>query len=182
VSGPGTDANTVIIGQVRHAPGVPAVYALVGGRGAAAHVAYVGIAGELRRRLEQHLDRRNSSVTTGESAATLNVDRLTEVRWWEHPRFTDRAALEAAEIVAIDILGPALRSRGATTGAAGAVAADPAIAAEFAALFAGAPSGRLVLPTLQAALDRIDVLEHRLDALAARLEELELRDPRERPS
>jgi hypothetical protein len=161
---------TLTIERLRLAPNVPAVYALMGGRGATAHVAYVGIAGRLRGRLEQHLILRDSSVTTGVKAASIIPENVTEVRWWEHPRFADRAGLEAAEIVAIDQLDPALRSRGATTAVATALLADAGIAADFAALFSGQPTGRLILPSLQDALDRIDALERRIDTLAARLD------------
>jgi hypothetical protein len=42
----------------------------------------------------------------------LNPDYVTELRWWEHPDFAERYVLEAAELVAYDMLNPALRSRG----------------------------------------------------------------------
>ncbi|MFM9106350.1 MAG: hypothetical protein ACKOWF_06585 [Chloroflexota bacterium] len=160
---------TRTIDRLKLAPNEPAVYALLGGEGSGAYVAYVGVASALRRRLEQHLERRDSSVTTGAAAVSLDPERVTEVRWWEHPRFGERAALEAAEMVAIEALAPALRSRGAPAAAARDLLADPLAAAEFAALFAAAPSGRLVLPSLAAALDRIAALERRLDLLEARL-------------
>ena len=48
-----------------------------GGRGRGAHVVYV--AGKLKQRVEQHLVRRDSSVTTGASAVCLNPDLVTEV-------------------------------------------------------------------------------------------------------
>ncbi|MCD4782602.1 MAG: GIY-YIG nuclease family protein [Candidatus Eremiobacteraeota bacterium] len=84
-------------------PKYPAVYAMYGGTGRSQYVAYVGIAKNLRQRLEQHLIRRDSSVTTGTSASTLNPDYVTEIRWWTHSRFSDRAALEAAEIIAFNL-------------------------------------------------------------------------------
>ena len=160
---------TATIERLRLVPNVPAVYALLGGTGAGAWVAYVGIAGALRRRLDQHLVLRDSSVATGAGAVALNPDRVTGARWWEHPRFTERAALEAAETIAITALDPALRSRGAPSAAARALLADPAVAAEFAALFAAPPAGQLILPSLADALDRIAALEARLSALETRL-------------
>ncbi len=60
----------------------PAVYALVGGKGNHTYVAYVGIAGKLRNRLAQHCVFRDSGVTTGTSATTLNSDCPREIRWW----------------------------------------------------------------------------------------------------
>ncbi len=99
-------------------PNGPAVYALYGGHGSAAHVAYTGIAGKLRQRVAQHLVLRDSSVATGTSAAVLNPDYVTRVEWWTSPEFSDRHVLEAAELIAFDVLNPALRSRGTTSEAA----------------------------------------------------------------
>lgn len=60
-------------------PSVPAVYAMYGGRGASAYVAYVGLADVLKRRVGQHLIRRDSSIVTGVAAVSLNPDLVTEV-------------------------------------------------------------------------------------------------------
>lgn len=150
-------------------PSAPAVYAMYGGRRAALHVAYVGVAEKLRGRIEQHLERRDSSMTIGVSAAGLNPDQVTELKWWTDAQFSDRVALEAAELVAFEILDPALRSRGRVQGAARQLATDPTFHDRMAALFAGTPAGRLVLPTLQDALDRVARLEHRLQLLEERL-------------
>jgi hypothetical protein len=147
-------------------PAGPAVYALYGGRGRP-YVAYVGSAGHLRSRIEQHLVRRDSSVTTGVSAVSLNPDFITEVRWWEHPSFADRAALEAAELVAFDVLEPVLRSRSAVSEAARALSSDADFQAAMRSVFDAEPAGGLVLPTLQEALDRIAALEERVRALEA---------------
>jgi hypothetical protein len=84
---------------------------LYGGTGKRAHVAYVGITDSLKRRAAQHLLTCDSSVVTGTSAVGINPDYVTEIRWWEHSRFSKRAAREAAEMVAFDVLDPALRSR-----------------------------------------------------------------------
>ena len=99
--------------SVSELPYTPAVYAMYGGQSRGLYVAYVGVAGQLRSRIEQHLIRRDSSVTTGTSAVQLNPDKVTQLQWWEHPGFADRRTLEAAEMVAFNILEPALRSRGA---------------------------------------------------------------------
>src|SRR4051794_39391074 len=74
--------------------------------------AYVGEAGNLGSRIDQHFVRRDSSVATGVAAATLNPDAVRAVRWWEHAFFDDKVARQAAELVAFRILDPALRSRG----------------------------------------------------------------------
>lgn len=60
-------------------PNASAVYAMLSGSGAGsgAYVAYVGVAGKLKQRITQHLVRRDSSVTTGASAVSLNPDLVT---------------------------------------------------------------------------------------------------------
>src|SRR5215218_2579111 len=93
-------------------PKKPAVYAMYGGWPPRLWVAYVGEAGHLASRIDQHFVRRDSSVATGAAAATLNPDAVREVRWWEHASFAEKVERQAAELVAFDILGPALRSRG----------------------------------------------------------------------
>jgi hypothetical protein len=103
------------IESVSGLPSVQAVYAMYGGQGRSLYVAYVGLASNLRQRLTQHLIRRDSSVMTGVSAVSLNPDLITEVRWWEHPDFARQEILEADELVAFDVLEPALRSRGGIT-------------------------------------------------------------------
>jgi hypothetical protein len=146
-------------------PNEPAVYALYGGRGRSVHAAYVGVTDKLRQRITQHLVRRDSSVVTGVSVVSLDPDLVSEVRWWLHPSFNDPAHVMAAELIAFDILEPILRSRGAVDGRAGVLAADEAFAAPMQALFGGEPTGRLVIPTLADAMERIAALERRLTAL-----------------
>lgn len=150
-------------------PGRPAVYALYGGRGRGLHVAYVGSARDLRTRITQHLIRRDSSITTGTTVAMLNADLVTQVRWWDDGAFADESCLLAAELIAFETLEPALRSRGQPQEQARKLAADPAFSAQMRALFAGEPTGRLTLPSLQDALERIAALEERLNTLEALL-------------
>jgi hypothetical protein len=152
-------------------PGVPAVYAMYGGRGRGAYVAYVGLAKSLRTRVDQHLVRRDSSVTTRASAVSLNPDLVTEVRWWGHPDFDKQDVLEAAELVAFDVFEPALRSRGNITDRAKALYADSQFCEQMRSLFSDRPQGVLVLPTLREAWERITELEERVRALEKRLAE-----------
>ena len=51
-------------------------------------VAYVGIAGNLRSRLDQHFVRRDSSVVTGTSAVGVNVEHVRYVDWWRTRSWT----------------------------------------------------------------------------------------------
>lgn len=92
-------------------PTVPAIYAMYGGQDRR-YVAYVGIGDNLRRRVTQHLVNRNSSATTDTGAVRLHPEQISAVMWWEHPSFADRVGLEAAELVAFDMLQPTMRSRG----------------------------------------------------------------------
>lgn len=160
--------------SISHLPPCPAVYALYGGR-SRPYVVYVGIAGNLRSRIEQHLVRRDSSVTTGVAAAALNPDLVTEVRWWKHPAFADRGHREAAELVAFDVPEPTLRSRGGVGEGARVLHADATFHTAMHQLFTSEPAGRLVIPTLQDALDRLEQLEARVQALEARLGNEEVR-------
>lgn len=150
-------------------PSQPAVYALYGGRGRGLHLAYIGSARDLRTRITQHLIRRDSSVTTGASVVTLNVDLVTQARWWEHPGFAEESRLLAAELIAFELMEPVLRSRSQPQEQARQLAADATFSAQMRELFAGEPTGRLTLPTLQDALERIAALEERLNTLEAQL-------------
>lgn len=146
-------------------PNIPAVYALYGGRGRGYYCAYVGVAGKLKGRVLQHLVRRDSSVTTETSAVVLKPDYVTEVRWWEHPNFKERHFMQAAELVAFDILNPILRSRGAIQDKARQLYSDEAFRKEMETLFQGKPAGQIALMTLQEAFERITALERRVEDL-----------------
>ena len=151
--------------SVNELPPAPAVYAMYGGAGRE-YVAYVGLADNLRRRVKQHLVNRDSSVTTGTSAAGLNPDHIRAVEWWTDPGFSDRTTLAAAELVAFDMLQPALRSRGGITAAAQTLANDDGFRARIKALL-GTPSGRLDIPQLIDLIERLAELESRVARLEA---------------
>ena len=140
-------------------PNTPAVYAMYGGTGGSRYVAYVGIAGKLKQRIAQHLIRRDSSITTGATAVSLNPDKVTEIRWWEHEQFADSDYLSAAEMVASRVLDPVLLSRGKIGDKAKAMAADSEFNAKMKKLFEGESAGHLIVPNLKEALDRIEELE-----------------------
>ena len=155
--------------SISELPQTPAVYAMYGGRGRGSYVEYVGIARSLRGRVEQHLVRRDSSVTTGTTAVCLLPDHITEVRWWHRPDFEKQDVLEAAELVAFDLLEPALRSRGNITDRAKTLYHEPTFSQTCRDLFHRLPSGILVLRSLTDALDRIALLEKRMLELERRL-------------
>ncbi len=149
-------------------PTTPGVYALYGGQGRSRYVAYVGSGKDLQRRIEQHLLRRDSSVATGTSAACLNPDYVTEVRYWKHKRLVGKVGREAAELVAYDILDPALRSRGIISNKAKQLYQDGVFYEQMESLFREPARGILVIPSLQDALERLAQLEKKLEDLARR--------------
>jgi hypothetical protein len=150
-------------------PSVPAVYAMFGGQARSRFVAYVGLGSKLRGRIEQHLIRRDSSVTTGVSAVSLNPDYVTEVQWWEHSTFEKQDALEAAELVAFDVLEPALRSRGGITDRAKQLYKEQEFREQMIAVFSGEATGCLRIRSLAQACKRIGELEIRLREIETRL-------------
>lgn len=151
-------------------PNVPAVYALYGGQSRAMHVAYVGLATKLKSRIMQHLVTRDSSVTTGIHAVSLNPDYVTKVEWWEYPDFADSTILAATELVAFDVLTPVLRSRGAPQEQAQKLYQDEEFKSKMQLLLKGDPSGSLLLPPLQ---ERVSALEARIIELEQRIVKLE---------
>ena len=151
-------------------PNVPAVYAMFGGQRRSRYVAYVGLGSKLRGRIEQHLVRRDSSVTTGVSAVCLNPDFVTEVRWWEHTDFARQDVLEAAELVAFDVLEPALRSRGGITDRAKQLYQEPDFRDRMNAVFSEGASGCLRIRSLSQAWEQIDKLAERLRQVELRLD------------
>lgn len=62
------------ITSISQLPAVPAVCAMFCGHGQGLYVAYVGIAGALRQRINQHLIIRDSGVATGTAAVGLRAD------------------------------------------------------------------------------------------------------------
>lgn len=152
-------------------PNRPALYALYGGTGRHAYVAYVGITDKLKRRVAQHLLTRDSTAATGTSATGINPDYVTEVRWWEHRRFSKPAAREAGELVAFKLFDPALRSRKPIGQAAQELLKNSPFRKEMKMLFKKKPTGHLRIPSLEQVWRRLSAFEERLDRLEERLKE-----------
>ncbi len=152
------------VSSVSKLPSVPAVYVLYSGK----DPVYIGVSDKLRNRVEQHLVKKDSSIATQTSAACLNPDYVTEVRWWEHTLFASRDQLEAAELVAYEVFEPALRSRGVPSKRAAELSGEEEFRAEMKRLFSGEASGQLTVLTLQDALNKIEKLEDRVKALEKR--------------
>jgi hypothetical protein len=156
---------TIIVKALNAVPKKPGLYAMYGGVPPRTWVAYVGQAGNLAQRLSQHLDRRDSSVTTGTSAVGLNVDHVALAAWWVHPAFSDKDHRLAAELIAFRVLEPALRSRGGISAQAESLSNDPQFATDMAALLQGEPTGTYQPATLSDLADRIANIEARLRRL-----------------
>ncbi|GGE57437.1 hypothetical protein GCM10011517_26540 [Actibacterium pelagium] len=98
--------------EIRMLPNKSGVYCLLGSSVRSPYPAYVGIGTNLRNRVSQHLEYRNSSVTTGASAVSLDASQVGGCQWWTDPVLEDAIRLHAFELVAFDHLNPTLRSRG----------------------------------------------------------------------
>jgi len=145
--------------SISELPNLPAVYALYGGKGRNFYVAYIGTAGKLKQRIDQHLVRRDSSVAIKTSAVGINADHVTAVKWWEHVDFRNKNSLLAAEMIAADLLDPALKSRGLVSASANTIYQDKIFKKDMRSLFRGQPTGYLTMLTLQDAFDHIRELE-----------------------
>lgn len=163
----GARTRDLLVSSIADLPNVPAVYAMYGA-GRNPRAAYAGIGERLRRRVHQHLVKRDSSVPTGTSVVGLNVEYVRQVAWWEHEEFNDRWWLEAGELVAFEMLAPDLRSRGEIRHFAGDIARSQKFRRQMRKLFDGPPTGRLILPDLPEIALRLASLERRIANLEAR--------------
>ncbi len=161
-------SSQVLLG-IADLPNCPALYALYGGTGRHAYVAYVGITDKLKRRAAQHLLTRDSSAATGTSAVGINPDYVTEIRWWEHRRFSIPSAREAAELVAFKLLDPALRSRKRIGKAAQKLYESGSFRKEMEMLLKKNPTGHVRFPSLEQVARRLSTFEDRLGKIEERL-------------
>ncbi|MGY1632231.1 hypothetical protein ACI784_11065 [Geodermatophilus sp. SYSU D01186] len=131
-------------------------------------MAYMGIAGNLNSRLVQHFVRRDSSVVTGTSAVGVNIEHVRYVQWWESDLLVDDIGRHAAELIAFEVLDPALRSRGVPRKEALELREEAVFRHSVEQMLHDPPAGRLVLPRLIDVSTRITDLELRV----ARVEKL----------
>ena len=146
-------------------PRVPGIYAFHVGGSRVKSIAYVGSTGNLRNRVSQHLEYRDSSVTTGASAAVLNPDYIDSCTWWTHPNFADRLGRESAELIAFDVLNPTLRSRARPMAESVTRSREHGFIDEMRILFNDSPSGSVSFPGITTAMEKIKDLEDRLAKL-----------------
>ena len=146
-------------------PTTNGIYALYAGAGRVTSIVYVGSSGNIRRRLSQHLEYRDTSVATGAAAATLNVDSIKSASWWIHPRFKDKIYLAAAELIAFDVFTPTLRSRARVQKESIDLSNTPTFINEMHKLFQSQPAGTVSFPYITDAVRQINSLENRVSEL-----------------
>jgi hypothetical protein len=156
--------------DVRRIPKEPGIYCLLGHSERGAYPAYVGKASRLQIRVSQHLEYRNSSVTTGASAASLKPELVAGCQYWTHADFADAATLAAAELVAFDVLQPVLRSRGGLNQAADALRMSKQFN-EWARKLLTKPSGEVRFRSISELSAVLRSLEERIVALEIELAE-----------
>jgi hypothetical protein len=151
--------------EIKNLPQLPGIYGLKSPTDKEGSYSYVGLSKRLRDRVTEHLLRRDSSVTTGASATSLNPDKIAECHWWCHKTFVDKKSREAAELIAFEILDPTLRSRGSPTDEATELSQDQEFKSQMEELFSGAPSGCIVFYDLSWAVSKIKELENEIKLL-----------------
>lgn len=129
------------------------------------NAAYVGMSSRLRARIEQHFIRRDSSITTGAAAASLNPDRIHTIKWWLEERFTNREWLEAAELVAFEVFEPTLRSLGGVSEKARTISEEPGFKDEVRSILSRAPDGEFLPLNLKNLHARVLALESEIRKL-----------------
>ena len=104
-------------------------------------------------------------MTTGTSAVSLDPDFITKLCWWQAEDFRERDVLEAAELIAFEILEPSLRSRGRISEAARSIAKDNSFRERMKELFKGEPAGTVEFPSISDLSEKINELEQRIEEL-----------------
>ncbi len=149
----------------------PGIYCLLGFSHRGLWPAYVGIGTNIQTRVSQHLEYRNSSVSTGASAVSLDPSLIGGCRWWTDPSFQDPVRLLAAELIAFEHLQPALRSRGGINRAALDLQRDPAFCAWVSDLLTQQTS-MVEFPGISHLGKQVRALEKKIEILEAKLAEL----------
>jgi len=152
-------------------PTNPAIYTLHGGKKGTKFVAYVGIGDNLRNRIIQHMVRRDSSITTGTGIITLNPDYITEIHWWNHPRFEKREVLEATEVIGFEVFDPLLRGRGKLSEKARMLLSDTLFREDTVSLLKEKPSGSMKFLDYQDLIEKIGELENKVERMESKITE-----------
>jgi hypothetical protein len=103
---------------------------------------------------------------------SLNPDYVESMSWWENESFVEKVNLKAAEMIAFEILNPALRSRAGDDGAGARLLSNKEFRKSMEILFKGLPTGTAQFPSLSEAISRISKLEDQLQKLESQIEKL----------
>jgi uncharacterized small protein (DUF1192 family) len=95
----------------------------------------------------------------------LNPELVRGVEWWTHDLLSDPVTLEAAEMVAFDVLDPTLRSQGHHSAPAQTLYSMSEFKKNFRKVFSGAPTGTLTIETVAELSGRVGELETRIAKL-----------------
>lgn len=155
-------------------PRKPGLYCLQGYSAKGLYNAYVGISGNVQNRVSQHLEYRNSSVTTGGSAVSIDPHLVGGCRCWCVTEFEDKSFLTAAELVAIQMLDPVLRSRGAQHLEGARLAATSEFASRIAEIIRR-PTVEVSFPDITELARKVELLSRRVDALERMLSAVEVK-------
>ena len=147
-------------------PDKPGIYALYDGfRGN--KCVYVGKSGKLKTRIRDHLILRISTVTSGTSGASINVENLTRLKWWTNDCFEDADYLDAAETLAFKFLNPVLSSRGGRLKSGKKFLKDSEFVDEVSGILEN-PGGEIELLSYSKLYEKVIDMEERLSALENR--------------
>ena len=144
-------------------PNEPGIYALYDGINGNTCV-YVGKSGKLKTRIRDHLILKISTVTSGTSGASINVENLSKLRWWTNPNFSEDGYLDAFETLAFGYLDPQLRSRGGRLKSGQSYLEDSAFN-EMVKESLKKPSGEIELLSFGKLYQKIQDLENRISRL-----------------
>jgi len=133
--------------EITNLPQDPGIYGLKSPTDGEGSYSYVGLSKEIKNRVREHLLRRDSSVTTGASATSLNPDKIEKCHYWTHKKFFEKEYLEAAELIAFKILNPILGSRGSPSSNAKEFQ-DKEFISQMEELFSGRPTGSVSFPDI----------------------------------
>ncbi len=155
--------------SIRGLPNKPAIYILLSGKGQNS-ILYVGETDNLRRRIGQHIVKRDSSVTMEGSPVKIDPTHVEKVEWWEHSDLENPVAREAAELIAFEIFNPRVRSGANVRKDSVTMSKDAKFYGTISSLFKGLPTGRLVIMNIESVVEKLVALEERISKLEKKLD------------
>ena len=123
---------------------------------------YNGLSNKLRESVSQHLLKSDSSIATGASAISLNLENIAECHWRIHESFGIRVYLAAAELIAFERLNFTLVSRVTPSTRALEISNDEDFKKQMDKLFLNVPSGYIKFHDLSWAINKIKELENEI--------------------